>query len=63
MKMAVFWIVASIIRAMKEAASTPETSVNFYQTAQRNNPEDSCLHTRHHENMKSQHVHKLITDE
>jgi hypothetical protein len=32
MKMAVFWVVAlSIIRAMMmEAASTSETSVNFY---------------------------------
>jgi hypothetical protein len=34
---------ASIIRAM-EAASTSETSVNFYQTIRRNNPEDSHLH-------------------
>jgi hypothetical protein len=31
---------------MMEAASTSETSVNFYQTAWRNNPEDSHLHTR-----------------
>jgi hypothetical protein len=28
-----------------EAASTSETSVNFYQTTQRYNPEDSHLHT------------------
>jgi hypothetical protein len=28
---------------MMEAASTSETSVNFYQTTQRNNPEDSHL--------------------
>jgi hypothetical protein len=34
---------ASIIRAMMEAASTSETSVNFYQTTRRNNPEDSHL--------------------
>jgi hypothetical protein len=29
---------------MMKAASTSETSVNFYQTTQRNNPEDSHLH-------------------
>jgi hypothetical protein len=32
----------SIIRAialMKEAASTSETSINFYQTTRRNNPD------------------------
>jgi hypothetical protein len=28
---------------MEEAASTSETSVNFYQTTWRNNPEDSHL--------------------
>jgi hypothetical protein len=31
------------IALMMEAASTSETSVNFYQTTQRNNPEDSHL--------------------
>jgi hypothetical protein len=36
-----------------EAASTSETSVNFYQTTQRYNPEDSHLHTRRRENLKS----------
>jgi hypothetical protein len=39
-------ITASIIRAialMMEAVSTSETSVNFYQITQRNNPEDSHL--------------------
>jgi hypothetical protein len=35
-----------INRAMMEAASTPETSVNFYQAARRNNPEDSHLHLK-----------------
>jgi hypothetical protein len=37
----------SIIRAMirvMEAANTSETSVNFYQTTPRNNPDDSHLH-------------------
>jgi hypothetical protein len=31
------------IALMMEAASTSETSVNFYQTTRRNNPEDSHL--------------------
>jgi hypothetical protein len=30
-----------LIALMMEAASTSETSVNFYQTTQRNNPKDS----------------------
>jgi hypothetical protein len=30
---------------MMEAVSTPETSVNFYETTRRNIPEDSHLHT------------------
>jgi hypothetical protein len=36
-----------------EAASTSETSVTFYQITRRNNPEDSHLHTRRRENLKS----------
>jgi hypothetical protein len=36
-----------------EAASTSETSVNFYHTTQRNIPEDSHLHTRRRQNLKS----------
>jgi hypothetical protein len=45
---------ASIIRAlMMEAASTSETLVNFYQNTQRNNPEDSYLHTLCCEILKS----------
>jgi hypothetical protein len=39
---------------MMEAASTSETSVNFYETTRRNNPEDIHLHTRHRENPKSE---------
>jgi hypothetical protein len=38
---------------MMEAASISETSVNFYRTTQRNNPEDIHLHTRRLENLKS----------
>jgi hypothetical protein len=40
---------------MMEAVST---SVNFYETTQRNNPEDGNFHTRRHENLKS---HLLTT--
>jgi hypothetical protein len=51
----------SIIRAMNnriialimEAASTSETSINYYQTTRRNSPGDSHLHTRRSENLKS----------
>jgi hypothetical protein len=42
-----------MIALMMEAASTSETSVNFYQTTRRNIPENSNLHTRHRENLKS----------
>jgi hypothetical protein len=43
--MAVFWVVApcSVIALMVEAARSPETLVNFYQTTWRYNPEDSHL--------------------
>jgi hypothetical protein len=52
--MAVFWVVAVfIIRAMMEAASTSETSVNFYQTTRRIITEDSHLHNRRRENLRS----------
>jgi hypothetical protein len=37
-----------LIALMTEAASTCETSVNFYQTTRRNNPEDSHLHSYFH---------------
>jgi hypothetical protein len=47
MKMIAFWDIAFITRAMIalmiKAASTSETSVKFYQTTRRNNPEDSHL--------------------
>jgi hypothetical protein len=36
-----------------EAASTCETSVNFYQTTRRSIPGDSHLHTPRRENLKS----------
>jgi hypothetical protein len=52
MKMAVFWVFAPsslvevyrrFIALIMEAASTFETSVNFYQTARHNNLENSHL--------------------
>jgi hypothetical protein len=49
-------LAASIIRAMMEAASTSETSVNFYQTTRRNISEDSHLHARRREKLKSHSV-------
>jgi hypothetical protein len=36
-----------------EAASTSETSVNFYHTTRPNDPENSHLHTSRRENLKS----------
>jgi hypothetical protein len=36
-----------------EAASTSETSVNFYQTKRHCNSEDTNLQTRRRENLKS----------
>jgi hypothetical protein len=48
---------ASIIRAlMMEAVRTSETSVNIYLTTQQYIPEDSKLHTRRRENLKSNNV-------
>jgi hypothetical protein len=44
---------ASIIRVMMEAVCTSEMSVNIYLTTQQYIPEDSKLHIRHHENLKS----------
>jgi hypothetical protein len=43
-----------------EAARTPETLVNFYQTSRRYIPEDSHLHTHRRENLKSYSVYLLI---
>jgi hypothetical protein len=57
-KMAVFSVVTSRSRSYryiapkKEAVSTSETSVNFYQITRCNNPEDRHLYTRRRENLK-----------
>jgi hypothetical protein len=42
-----------LITLMMEAASTSETSVNFYQTTQRSIPEDSHLHAHSRQKLKS----------
>jgi hypothetical protein len=47
---------------LTEAVSTSETSVNFHQTARRNNPEDNHLHTGRRENLKSQFGRKSILE-
>jgi hypothetical protein len=44
------WVLIALIM---EAARTSETLVNFYQTTQRYNPEDSHLRTHRRENLKS----------
>jgi hypothetical protein len=50
---------ASIIALMMEAARTSETSVNIYLTTRQYIPEDSELHTRRRENLKS-HKKKCV---
>jgi hypothetical protein len=48
-----------MISLMMEAATTSETSVNFYQTTRCYNPDDSYLHTHRRENLKSYTVMNL----
>jgi hypothetical protein len=48
------WLSSGLLIAlMMEAGSTSETSVDFYQTTRRINPEDSSLPTCRRENLKS----------
>jgi hypothetical protein len=47
---------------MMEVARTSETLVNFYQTTRRCNPEDSHLHTRRCENLKSYFLGRSPTE-
>jgi hypothetical protein len=58
MRTAVFWVVALKFTdvLVMDAVSTSETSVNVYQTTLPYNPEDSSLHTRRCENLKSHKV-------
>jgi hypothetical protein len=53
-------LTASIFRAVMEAVSMWETSVNFYEKTRRNIPEDSQLHTRRRENLKTHLVLDLF---
>jgi hypothetical protein len=46
-------LVASIIRAIMEGLIASGTSVNFYQTARRNIPQDSDIEICRLENLKS----------
>jgi hypothetical protein len=46
-------LAASTIALMMEAASTSETSINFYYTTRRNNPEDSNLHVHYYFSLHS----------
>jgi hypothetical protein len=41
---------------MMETVSSSETWANIYQTTRRNIPEDSHLHTRRRENLKSEPI-------
>jgi hypothetical protein len=43
----------AMIALMMEAANTCEASVSFYRTTRCYNPEDSHVHTRRRENLKS----------
>jgi hypothetical protein len=43
----------ALIALMMEAVRTSETSVNFYETTRRRNPEDHSRHLHRRENLKS----------
>jgi hypothetical protein len=43
-----------------DAVNSSETSVNIYQTTRHNIPDDSHLHSRRRENLKS-HQHIILT--
>jgi hypothetical protein len=48
-----------LVALMMEAASASEMPVNFYQTTRRNDTEDSHLHTRRRENLRSHNLRKF----
>jgi hypothetical protein len=50
-----------LIALLIEVVSISETSVNFYETAQRNVPENYHIHTRGSENVKSHVLKRFIT--
>jgi hypothetical protein len=45
---------------MMEAARSSETLVNFYQTTQRYNPEDSQIRTHRRENLRSYKLNNVM---
>jgi hypothetical protein len=47
---------------LMKAVRTSETSVNIYQATRRNNPDDSNLHTRRRENLKSHLGHNVFME-
>jgi hypothetical protein len=47
---------------MMEAVITSDISLNFYETTRHNIPEDSHLHTRRRENLKSHTVKHFINN-
>jgi hypothetical protein len=50
---------ASIIALIMQAVHTSETSINIYLSTWQYNPEDSELHNRRRENLKSHTVIKM----
>jgi hypothetical protein len=46
---------------MMEAVSTSETSISFYQTTRHNIPEDTYLHTRSRDNLKSHSQNDILS--
>jgi hypothetical protein len=56
------FIIRLMIALMMGGVSTSETSANFYQTTRRSIPEDSHLHTRRRENLKSHDIIKVSND-
>jgi hypothetical protein len=53
-------IIALMITLVMEAASTFETLKTLYQTTRHNFPEDSRLHIRCRENLKSHHIKPVL---
>jgi sorbitol-specific phosphotransferase system component IIA len=49
----VFVVSIALIGLKIQTVSTTEMQINFYQTTRRNIPEDSHIHTRGRENLKS----------
>jgi hypothetical protein len=52
------WVLTALVL---EAASISKTSANLYQNTQRNNPENTHVHTRRRENLKPHHLRIALT--